>query len=46
MTKQGKYESIRSAIGEAFTGLMFSVAIALVMGGTAAMCLGSAVQFA
>jgi hypothetical protein len=46
MTKQGKYESIRSSIGEAFAGLVFSVAIALVVGGTAAMCLERAVLFA
>jgi hypothetical protein len=46
MTKQGRFETIRSAIGDTFAGLVFSVAIALVMGGTAAMCLESAVLFA
>jgi hypothetical protein len=46
MTNQGKYETIRQAIAEAITGLVFSVAIALVVGGTAAMCLERAALFA
>ena len=39
MNGKGKFDSIRASLGEAFTGLLFTVVVVLIVGGTTAMCL-------
>jgi len=46
MFKQGKFDSFRAGLGEAITGLLFTVVVVLVVGGTTAMCLERSAIFA
>ncbi|HEX9707154.1 MAG TPA: hypothetical protein VGA24_05895 [Steroidobacteraceae bacterium] len=46
MFKQGKFASFRAGLGEAITGLLFTVIVVAVMGGTTAMMLERSVIFA
>jgi hypothetical protein len=39
MDNNGKFDSFRRTFGEAITGLMFTIVVVLVVGGTTAMCL-------
>jgi len=46
MNQQNKSSSIRSALGDLITGLVFTTVVALVVGGTTLMCLERSVVFA
>lgn len=46
MFSTGQFTSIRKAAAEAFAQLMFAATVAIVVGGTAALCLERSVLFA
>jgi hypothetical protein len=46
MFATSRFDSIRRASAEAFTQLLFAATVAIVVGGTAALCLGRSVLFA
>ena len=46
MFKKGKFDTFRAGLGEAVTGLMFTIVVILVVGGTTAMCLERAAIYA
>lgn len=46
MFKKGKFDMFRAGLGEAVTGLMFTIVVVLVVGGTTAMCLERAAIYA
>ena len=46
MFSTGKFDSIRSAAAAVFSQLLFGATVAIIVGGTAAMCLGRSVQLA
>lgn len=46
MFASSQFDSIRKAAAEAFTHLIFAAAVAIVVGGTAALCLERSVLFA
>ena len=46
MSNYGKNSPFRAALGEAITGLLFTIVVVVVVGGTTAMCLERAVIYA
>ena len=46
MYTKSTFNSIRTVAAEAFAQLMFAATVAIVVGGTAALCLGRSVLFA
>ena len=46
MYTTSQFNSIRKAAADAFTQLMFAATVAIVVGGTAALCLERSVLFA
>jgi hypothetical protein len=46
MYTTSQFSSIRKAAAEAFTQLLFAATVAIVVGGTAALCVGRSVLFA
>jgi hypothetical protein len=46
MFNKGKFESFRAAIADAITGVLFTLVVVAVVGGTTAMCLERAAIYA
>ncbi len=46
MFNNGKFDNVRKALGEAITGILFTLVVVVVVGGTTAMCLERATIFA
>lgn len=39
MFNKGKFDNFRASLGEAITGILFTLVVVVVVGGTTAMCL-------
>ncbi len=39
MFNKGNFDNVRKALGEAITGILFTLVVVVVVGGTTAMCL-------